>query len=124
MLQSSPTSNCKWLTDEETKELDLMLLSDDSSKGCIFVCDLGKYYFYYLYIYVYLIKCSVSFLCISEYPHELHDLKKYYLLAPKYLQIKENIFGNYQRHSLQDKRFSKPPPKLALKLRKMILKII
>ena len=116
MSQSLPTSNCKWLTDEEMKELDLMLLSDDSSKGCIFVCDLGKYYFFYLCIYVYFINCSVSFLYISEHPLEFPDLQKYYLLAPKCLHIKENIFGNYQCHLLQDQRFSKPPLKLALNL--------
>ena len=33
------------------------------------------------------IKCNVSFLCISEYPQELHDLNKDYLLAPERLQI-------------------------------------
>ena len=51
-------------------------------------------------------------LCISEYPHELHDLRKDYPLALERLQIEENILGNYQCHLLQDEGFSKPPPKL------------
>ena len=110
-------------------ELDVMMVSDDSSRGSILVCDLGKYYSYYLYIYVYFIKCNVSFLCISEYPcnfikcnvsflciseypHELHDLQKDYPLAPEFLQIEENILSDYQRHLLQDEEFSKSLPKL------------
>ena len=65
-----------------------------------------------MYIYVYFIKCNVSFLCTSEYPHELHDLHKDYPLVPERLQIEENILSDYQRHLLQDEGFSKPPPKL------------
>ena len=89
------------------EELDVMMVPDDSSRGYILECDLGKYFFYTLYIYVYLIKCNVSFLCISEfpldfikcnvsflyvleYPNEFHDLHKDYLLAPEPLQIEEN----------------------------------
>ena len=70
MSQPLPTSNFKWLIDEEIEELDVMMIPDDSSRGCISECDLGKYYFYYLYIHVYFIKCSVSFLCILEYPRD------------------------------------------------------
>ena len=72
MSQLLATSNFKWLTDEEMKDLHIMMVPDDSLRGYILECDLGKYYFYYLYIYVYFIKCNVPSLCISEYPHELH----------------------------------------------------
>ena len=112
MSQPLPTSNFKWLTDEEMEELDVMMVPDDSSRGYILESDLGKYYLYYFYIYVYFIKCNVSFSCISEYPRELHDLHKDYLLAPERLQIKGNILSNYHRDLLQDEGFSKPPPKL------------
>ena len=112
MSQPLPTSNFKWITDEEMEELDVMMIPDDSSRGYILECDLGKYYFYYLYIHVYFIKCNVSFLCISEYPHELHDLHTDYPLAPEHLQIEENLLSEYQRHLLQGGGFSKPPPKL------------
>ena len=84
MSQPLPTSNFKWLTDKEREELDVMMVSDNSSRGYILECYLGKYYFYYLYIYVYFKKCNVSFLCISEYPHELHYLHKDY---PLYLNL-------------------------------------
>ena len=104
MSQPLPTSNFKWLTDEEMEELDVMMIPDDSSRGYILECDLGKYYFYYLYIYVYFIKCNVSFpciseyprdfikcnvsfLCILEYPHEIYDLRKDYSLVPERLQM-------------------------------------
>ena len=79
--------------------------------------DLGKYYFYYLSIYVYFIKCNASFLCISEYTHEFHDLDKDYVLAPERLQIEENLLSNYQHHLLQERGFSKPPLKLVRNLR-------
>ena len=101
MSQPLSKSNFKWLTDKEMEELDVMIIPDDSSKGYILECDLRKYYFYCLYINVYFIKCSVSFLCILEYPrdfitcnvsflcisecpHELHDLHKNYPLAPEH----------------------------------------
>ena len=133
MSQPLSTSNFKWLADKKMEELDVMMVPDDSSRGYILECDLGKYYFYYLYIYVYFIKsifsflciseyprdfmkCNVSFLCISEYPHEIHDLHKYYQVAPKRFQIEENILSVYQRHYLQDEGFNKPPPKLVLNL--------
>ena len=129
MPQPLPTSNFKWLTDEEMKDLDMMMIPYDSSRGYSLQCDLGSYYFYYLYIYVYFIKCNISFLCvleyphdfikcnasflcISEYPHELHDLHKDYLLAPECLQIEKNILSDYQQHLLQDEGFSKTHPKL------------
>ena len=93
-------SNLKWLTVEKMKDLDRMMIPDDSSRGYILECDSGKYYFYYLYIYIYFIKCSnsfryiseytrdfimfnVSFLCFSEYPTELRDLHNDYPLAPE-----------------------------------------
>ena len=66
---------------------------------------------------IYFIKCNVFFLCISEYPHELHDLHKDCLLAPERLQIEENLLSDYQRHLLQHEGFSKPPPKLVPNLR-------
>ena len=123
MSQPLPTSNFKWLTDEEMKDLDVMMKPDENSRGSILECDLGKYCFYYLYIYVYVIKCiserprdfikcNVSYLCISEYPHDLHDVIKDYLLAPERLQIEENILSNYQRHLLEDEGFIKPSPKV------------
>ena len=84
------------------EELDVMMIPDDSSRGHVLERDLGNYYFYYFYIYVYFIKCNVSFLCISEYPHEIHDLHKDCLLAPKHHQIEENILSDYQCHLLQD----------------------
>ena len=112
MSQPLPMSNFKWLTDEKMKDLDVMMIPDNSSRGFILECDLSKYYFYYLYIYVYFTKYNVSFLCVSEYPHELHDLNKDYPLAPERLQIEQNILNNYQRHLLQDEGISKPPPKL------------
>ena len=68
MSQPLPTSNFKWLTDEKIKDLDEIMITNDSLREYISECDLGNYYFYYLYIYVYLIKCNVSFLYISEYP--------------------------------------------------------
>ena len=46
MSHPLPTSNFKWLTNEEMKDLDMMMIPDDSSMGCILECDLGKYYFY------------------------------------------------------------------------------
>ena len=99
------------------EELDVMMVPDDSSRGYIIECDLGKYYFYYLYIYVHFIKCNVFFLCISEYTHELHDLHKDYSLVPACLQKEENILSDYQHHLLQDEGFSKPSPKLVPNLR-------
>ena len=50
MSQPLPTSDFKWLTGEETEELDMEMIPDDSPRGYILECDLGKYYFYYLYI--------------------------------------------------------------------------
>ena len=41
-------SNFKWLADKEMEELDLMMVTDDSSKEYILEYDLGKYYFYCL----------------------------------------------------------------------------
>ena len=123
MSQPLPKSYFKWLTGEEMEELDVMMVPDDSPRGYILECDLGKYYFYYLYIHVYFIKCNVSFLFISELPrdftkcgvsflciskclHELHELHKVYPLTPERLQIEENLLSNYQRHLLQDGGFS------------------
>ena len=34
------------------EEINVMGVPDDSSKGCILECDLGKCFFYDLYIYV------------------------------------------------------------------------
>ena len=98
MSQLLPMSNFKWFTDKEMKDLDVMMIPDDSSRRYILVCDLAKYYFYCFYIYVYFIKCNIFFLCISEYPrdfiksnvsflciweypHELRDVHKDYTCA-------------------------------------------
>ena len=35
MSQPLPTSNFKWLTDKEMKELDVMMIPDDSPRGYI-----------------------------------------------------------------------------------------
>ena len=84
------------------EELNVMMVSDDSLRGCILEHDFGKYYFYYLYISLYFIMynfsflcisefpydfimCNVSFLCVSEYPHNFHPLRKDYLVAPECL---------------------------------------
>ena len=135
MSQPLHTSNFKWFTDKKMEELDVKMVSDDSSSRYILECDfVVKYYLYHLSIYAYFIKCNVSFLCISElpryfkkfnvsflctseYPDELHDLHKYYLLAPELVQIEENILRDYQIHLLQDEGFSKPPSKLVPNLR-------
>ena len=109
MSQPLSMPNFKWLTDEEIKESDVMMVPDDSPRGYILESDLGKYF----YIHVYFIKCIVSFLCISEYPYELHGLHKDYPLAPERLQTEENLLSNYQRLMLQDEGFSKPRHKLA-----------
>ena len=61
MSQPLPMSNFKWLTDKEMKEFHVTIVPDDSSRGYILECDLGKYCFYYLYIYLY-IWWSVMFL--------------------------------------------------------------
>ena len=119
-----PRSCFKWLTEKEMEELDVIMVSDDSSRRYILDCDFGKCDFYYLYIYVCFIKCNVSFLCISEFPldfikcsisflcileysHELHDLHKDYQFVTE-----ENILSDDERHLLQDEGFSKPPPNL------------
>ena len=47
MSQPLPTSNFKWVTDKEMEELGMMIAPDNSSRGYILECDLGKYYFYY-----------------------------------------------------------------------------
>ena len=36
------TSNFKWLTDEEMKDLHVKMIADDSSRGYILDCDLGN----------------------------------------------------------------------------------
>ena len=46
-------SNFRWLTDEEIKKLDVMIVPDDGSRGYILESDLGKCYSYYLYIFVF-----------------------------------------------------------------------
>ena len=103
MSQPLPNSNFKWLTGKEMEELNVKMRPEYSSRGYILECDLGKYYFYYLYIHIYfircvpflyisenpcdLIKCNASFLCISEYPHEFHDIHKDYQFAHERHQI-------------------------------------
>ena len=52
------------------EELDVMMVPDDSPRGYILECDLGKY----LYIHVYFIKCNVSFLHISDYPRDFRSV--------------------------------------------------
>ena len=48
MSQALPMPNFKWLTDKEMKDLDVIMIPDDSSRVYILECDLGKYYFYYI----------------------------------------------------------------------------
>ena len=66
MSQPPPTSNFKSVTEEEMEDLDMKMIPDHSSREYILQCDLGKYYFYYFCIHVYFIKCTVSFLRISN----------------------------------------------------------
>ena len=118
----------KWLADNETEELEVMMVPDDSSRRYLLECDLGKYYFYYLYTYVYFIKCNVSFLCVSEYLRDFISVMflsyvfqndyphKDYKLAPERHQIGEHILRDYQHHLLQDKGFSEPPLRLVSNL--------
>ena len=71
-VTTATPSNFKWLTDEQMQELDMMMIAD-SSRGYILECDLGKY-FIFMYISEYsrdFTMYKVSFLFISEYPHEL-----------------------------------------------------
>ena len=93
MSQPRPTSYFKCLTDKKMKDLDVMIIPDDSSKRYILDCDLGKYYFYCLCIYVCFIKCNVSFLCICKCLHKLHDVHKDYSLEPERLQIEETYLA-------------------------------
>ena len=62
----------------------MMGVPDDSSKGCILECDLGKCFFYDLYIYVYFIKYNVSFLCVSEYPRDFIKYNVFFPCISKY----------------------------------------
>ena len=68
--QPLSTSNFKWLTDEEMEELDVMMVPDDSPRGYILECDLGKY----LYIHVYFMKCIVSFPIYFRLPSWFHKV--------------------------------------------------
>ena len=78
----------------------------------------NEMFYSYIFHRTFVISQSVMFLSyVSEYPYELHDLYKDYLFPPERLQIKENIFSDYQSHLLQDEGFSKPPPKLVSNLR-------
>ena len=54
MWQPLPTSYFKWVTDEETEELDVMIIPNDSSRVYILEYDL-----IYLYIHEYFIECDV-----------------------------------------------------------------
>ena len=40
MSQPLPTSNFKWIMDEEMKDLDVMMIPDYSPRGYILECDL------------------------------------------------------------------------------------
>ena len=113
MSQPLPTSNFKWLTGKEIKDMDVMMIANGSSRGYILKCD----YFYFLSKCLYFIKSDTSFLCISEYPHGLHDLHKDHPLAPERLQIEENILSNCRSHLLQDEGFNKTQPKFSPNLR-------
>ena len=42
MSKPLTTSNFKWLTDEEMKDLHVKMIPDDSSRGYILDCDLGN----------------------------------------------------------------------------------
>ena len=54
MSQPLPTSSFKYLTDKEIEELDMMMVTDDSSRGYILESDLGKHYFYYhMFMYIF-----------------------------------------------------------------------
>ena len=42
MSEPLPTSNFKWPTDKEREGLDVMMVPDDSFRGYILECNLGK----------------------------------------------------------------------------------
>ena len=48
MSQPLPTSNFKWLTDEEIEELDVMMVPDNSPREYILECNLGISIFMYI----------------------------------------------------------------------------
>ena len=48
MLKPLTTSNFKWLTDEEMKDLHVKMIPDDSSRGYI----LDFYLYFYLFLFI------------------------------------------------------------------------
>ena len=76
MSQYLPTSEFRWLKEEEAAGLDVMGIADDGETGYILEVDL-------------------------EHPEELHDLHNEYPLAPEKTPINEDMLSNYS--CLKDK---------------------
>ena len=67
---SLPTSNFKWMSDKEIKQIDLGKYKADGKKGLILEVDL-------------------------EYPRELHDMHNGYPVAPEKTKVSNDMLSGY-----------------------------
>jgi len=72
MSQPLPTSNFRFMTDDEIHNLDIMNIPDDNPTGYILEVDL-------------------------EYPHNLHELHNDYPLAPEKVTLTEEMLSPYSK---------------------------
>ena len=72
MSQHLPSRNFRWLTPEEIEHLDLSVIAGNTQLGYIFEIDL-------------------------KYPHDLHERRSDYLLAPERLDIDEEMLSPFQK---------------------------